>query len=138
MSAAGAAAAAAASAAAKQRADQEEEEMTPYSADDLAQNWQFKILRSAAGKFRDPVWLHAVLAEEGRAGWTLVEKFDDARLRLKRPASAKARDAALGFDPLRTWVGISPTRLTLLILAGVFAGVGLLAALMVTLALKFG
>ncbi len=61
MSAAGAAVAAAASAAAKQRADQEEEEMTPYSADDLAQNWQFKILRSAASKFRDPVWMHAVL-----------------------------------------------------------------------------
>jgi hypothetical protein len=134
MAAAGAAAAAAA--AAKQRADQEEEEMTPYGADDLAQDWQFKILRSVSGKFRDPVWMHAVLAEEGRAGWTLVEKFDDSRLRLKRPASAKAGDPALGFDPLRTWVGISPTRFTLLTLAGVFAGIGLLVALIVTLAIK--
>jgi hypothetical protein len=138
MSAAGAAAASAA-AAAKQRADQEEEEeMTPYSADDLAQDWEFKILRSASGKFRDPVWMHAVLSEEGRAGWKLVEKFDDSRLRLKRPARARAGDAALGFDPLRTWVGISPVKLSLLTLAGIFAGVGLLAALMVTLAIKFG
>jgi hypothetical protein len=31
------------------------------------------------------------LAEEAQAGWTLVEKFDNSRIRLKRPAAAPAR-----------------------------------------------
>ncbi len=129
--AAGGAAAAAAAAAAKETR-REDEEMTPYRRDDLAEGWEFKILRSVSGRFRDPVWLHAVLQEEGRAGWTLVEKFDDTRVRLKRPAGARAKDAGLGFDPYRTWVGISQTRYTILILLAVFgamAGVALAIAL---------
>ncbi len=66
------------------------------------------MLRSATAKFRDPVWLRTSLEEEARAGWTLVEKFDDARLRLKRPTSARAGDAALPFDARRTSVGPGP------------------------------
>jgi hypothetical protein len=117
----------AAAAAAKQIADQqEEEEMTPYSAGDLADAWEFKILRSISGGFRNPVWLHAVLQEEARAGWTLVEKFDDSRVRLKRPASARAGDAKLGFDPYRTWVGISQSRFVLLVVLAALVGTALL------------
>ncbi len=96
--------------------------MTPYTPKDLAENWEFKILRSASGGFRNPDWLRSVLEEEARAGWTLVEKFDDSRLRLKRPASARARDDALEFDARRTWVGIGPTKFTLLILLIALAG----------------
>jgi hypothetical protein len=118
-----------AAAAAKRLADQEEEEMTPYSPKDLADDWQFKILRSATGKFRNAVWMHAVLQEEARAGWTLVEKFDNARLRLKRPASARRGDGALDFDPLRTWVGIGQGRFVALILLATLVGSGLLVLL---------
>jgi hypothetical protein len=50
------------------------------SPKDLAEDWEFKILRSATNKFRDPVALHAFLQEEARAGWTLVEKFDNERV----------------------------------------------------------
>jgi hypothetical protein len=82
----GAAAAAAAAAAARRR--QEEEEMTRYSENDLSEGWEFKILRSNMNAFRKPENLKKYLEEEGRAGWVLVEKFDDNRLRLKRPASA--------------------------------------------------
>jgi hypothetical protein len=110
MAAGAASGAAAAAAAAAEAARQEEEEMTPYSSKDLAENWEFKILRSVTNKFRDPVSLHAVLQEEVRAGWSLVEKFDDTRVRLKRPAGARAKDAGVGFDPYRTWVGMSQTR----------------------------
>src|SRR5438105_736843 len=112
MAAGGAAAGAAAAAAAAklQEEHEEEEEMTPYSPKDLSDDWEFKILRSVNAKFRDPLWLHAVLQEEGRAGWVLLEKFDDSRIRLKRPRSATARDAALGFDPHRTWIGMSQGR----------------------------
>ena len=132
--AAGGGAAAAAAAAAVEIARQEEEEMTPYSPKELAEDWEFKILRSVTNKFRDPAWLHAALQEEARAGWTLVEKFDDTRVRLKRPASARARDASLGFDPYRTWVGMSQARFAVVILGIVFgslAVVGLIVALIV-------
>jgi hypothetical protein len=108
-------------AAAKQAKD-EEEQMTPYSSKDLAEGWEFKILRSATNRFRDPVWTQAVLEEEARAGWTLLEKFDNARLRLKRPARARAGDGALDFDPMRTWVGMGPGRLAILIVLASLAG----------------
>jgi hypothetical protein len=121
MSTAGAAAAGAWAAAQRK----EEEAMTPYTPQDLAENWEFKILRSATGAFRNPDRLRAVLEEEQRAGWTLVEKFDDSRVRLKRPARAQTGDAALDFDARRTWVGMNPTVLTLLIMLialGIAAG----------------
>lgn len=34
-----------------------------------------------------------------------MEKFDDSRLRLKRPASARELDGKLDIDPYRTHVG---------------------------------
>jgi hypothetical protein len=98
--------------------------MTPYTPQDLAENWEFKILRSATGAFRNPDRLRAVLAEEQRAGWTLVEKFDDSRLRLKRPARAQRDDGALDFDPRRTWVGMNPSVfMPLLVLVALAFGV---------------
>ncbi|HEY1545372.1 MAG TPA: hypothetical protein VGG01_23470 [Xanthobacteraceae bacterium] len=65
---------------------QEEELMTPYAPKDLAEGCEFKILRSATGGFRNPEWLRSVLEEEQRAGWTLLEKFDDTRGRATRPS----------------------------------------------------
>ncbi len=91
---------AAAAAAAKRR--QEEETMTPYGPDDLAGDWEFKIIRSAMGTFKKPERLREILEEEARAGWVLIEKFDDSRVRLKRPANAKDQDGGLDFDPYRT------------------------------------
>ena len=114
--------AAVAAAAAEQAKREEEQEMTPYTPQDAAEPWEFKILRSAAGQFRDPVWLRSILEEEARAGWTMIEKFDNGRVRLKRLARARATDATLGFDPYRTWVGISPTRLALTIVLAALGG----------------
>jgi hypothetical protein len=50
-----------------------------------------------------------VLDEEARGGWVLVEKFDDDRIRLKRPAGTKPieGDFVDGYDPYRTNVGMS-------------------------------
>ena len=112
---AGAAAGAAAAAAAAEILRREEEEMTPYSAKDLDEGWEFKILRSNFAAFRRPEKLQAVLEEEKRGGWTLVEKFDDQRIRLKRPAGAKfaQSDFADGYDPYRTTVGASQNALAL-------------------------
>ena len=99
--------------------------MTGYSDADLSEGWEFKILRSAMGRFGKPDHLRHALDEEARAGWTLVEKFDNQRLRFKRPASARAGDAALGFDPYRTTYGIGQHVLALTIMAAAFGFMGL-------------
>jgi hypothetical protein len=97
---------AAAAAAAKRRREEEEENMTAYTAQDLSEDWEFKILRSSTAAFRNSEKLRRVLEEEGRAGWILVEKFDNSRIRLKRPTKARAGDGTLPFDSYRTDVGL--------------------------------
>jgi hypothetical protein len=133
MSAGAAGAAAAAAAAAQARRERaEEEQMTDYKPEDLAAGWEFKILRSATSRFKDPDFLRQTLADEARAGWTMLEKFDNGRVRVKRPAADKSRDASLGFDPYRTWVGISDNQFALRIILtvfGVLALVGMIAFL---------
>jgi hypothetical protein len=110
--------AAAAAAAARIRAMQEEEErLTEYSADDLSHGWEFKIVRANTSAFRKPEVLRQVCEEEARSGWQLVEKFDDSRLRFKRPASARNTPSASGIDPYRTTYGMSAGKMVVLILA---------------------
>jgi hypothetical protein len=67
----------------------------------------------------------------------LVEKFDDMRVRFKRPASARSRDSLLppGVDPYRTRTGMSQEKLaitivlaTLIIIGAVIGAVLILAA----------
>ena len=135
MSAAASGAAAAAAAAERRRREaEEEEEMTPYTSEELAQGWEFKIVRSATGAFKDPAMLRKLLDEEARAGWTLVEKFDNARLRLKRPAAARERDAKLDFDPYRTWVGPLVNTVALAIVIGLVAAMLLFLIVVAVLA----
>jgi hypothetical protein len=128
---AGTAAAAAAAAAAAERLRQEEEEMTQYSAKDLEDGWEFKILRSNFNTFRKPEKLRAILEEEKRGGWILVEKFDDQRIRLKRPAGAKLAQAefADGYDPYRTTIGTSQVAVILVTLGVIALGLIFLAFL---------
>jgi len=127
-------AATAAAAAAAARMRKEEEEMTPYTKEQLTEGWEFKILRSTTNSFKDPEKMKTALNEEARAGWVLVEKFDEGRIRLKRPADAKESDANLDFDPYRTRVGISEARLGLMILLGILGTIGIV--LLVVLLLK--
>jgi hypothetical protein len=68
--------------------------------------YEFKIVRSLGGAFGKPDRLRAVLDEEARAGWELVEVFDAGRIRLKRPVECRKNDAACGIDPYRTRVGM--------------------------------
>jgi hypothetical protein len=114
--------AAAAAAAARKRREQEEEEMTPYKEQELSGDWEFKILRSMTGAFGKPDKLREILAEESRAGWILVEKFDNSRIRLKRRASDRSADDSLGFDAYRTYVGMSEGRFTLTLVALILGG----------------
>jgi hypothetical protein len=107
----------------------EEEDMTQYTQDDLKNDWEFKIVRSEAAAFRKPEVLSRLIEEEAQAGWVMLEKLDDSRVRFKRPRSARARDAYLpdGVDPYRTRYGAfsAPTA----------AAVGILIAGLAVLAL---
>lgn len=123
-------AAAGAAAAAKRRRDQQEEEdMTGYSTDDLS-GWEFKIVRSAFGAFRNPDKVRRLLEEESRAGWELLEKFDDQRIRLKRKVEKRKNDSTLGYDAYRTSYGAPEYTIAIIVLVAIAVGVlvALLAA----------
>jgi len=66
--------------------------------------------------------LSRLLEEEARAGWVMLEKFDDSRIRFKRSRSARARDGLLpdGVDPYRTRYGALASRQALI--AGIVLG----------------
>ena len=83
--------------------------MTRYNRSELEQDWEFKIVRSATGAFKKPEVLQTLIQEEAMSGWRMVEKFDDSRVRFKRPASAARDDISLpsGIDPYRTGYGMS-------------------------------
>jgi hypothetical protein len=100
-------AAAAAFAENERRRAEEEERLTRYSAEELADGWEFKILRGSAGTFRKPATFERACAEEAVNDWVLVEKFDDSRLRFKRPVSARCKPVLGDIDPYRTRFSIS-------------------------------
>jgi hypothetical protein len=128
-----------AAAAAKKRKQQRqfvEENMTQYTPEDLKGDWEFKIVCSESGAFRKPEILEQMVDEEAQAGWMMLEKFDNHRVRFKRPRSAHARDGFLpeGVDPYRTRYGAPSAQYAVLasVLIGLVAlGLGLFAYLMV-------
>ena len=121
--------AATAAAAAERRRRLEEETMTSYSQKELNEDWEFKILHTAKGAFKNPERLREVLDEESRAGWVLVEKFDNSRIRLKRSPDARRNDLHLGIDPWRSYVGQTSNqreaKIVLLIVGVLLAVVGI-------------
>jgi hypothetical protein len=125
---------AAAAEAARRRLLGEEEEMTNYSAQDLAGDWEFKIVRANTGVFRNPAELEKLVKEEALAGWILLEKFDNSRVRFKRSVSARSNDSRLpqGFDPYRTQYGMNPF-LFAMILTGVIVGASLVFTIFIIL-----
>lgn len=94
--------------------------MTNYTQDDLKNDWEFKIVRSDAAAFRKPEVLEKLVEEEAQAGWVMLEKLDDNRIRFKRPRTARAGDDFLpeGVDPYRTRHGVPSARYAVLVLIG--------------------
>jgi hypothetical protein len=107
---------AASAAAVRKQRQREEEEMTSYSPEDLNQ-YEFKIVRANWGVFKDPIKLDQLRQEEAGAGWELVEKFDNQRVRFKRPVSVRQSDNQLppGINPYRSHFGMSTLLYTLLL-----------------------
>ena len=115
----------AAAAARAARLREEEERLTTYNKDDLT-GWEFKIVRAYTGYFKKPDNLRRVCEEEAKAGWELVEKFDEYRVRFKRPVEKRRDDQFLqGIDPYRTQAGIAGGKLAVRIIAAVLVAVGL-------------
>jgi hypothetical protein len=109
----------------QKRIQEEEEQMTQYRPEDLSGEWEFKIVRSATSQFRKPEILQQLIAEEGLAGWEMLEKFGDDRVRFKRQVSARRKDSMLpaGVDAYRTQYGMSEGTL------GGWAALGIVAAM---------
>jgi hypothetical protein len=124
---------AAAAAAAKRRRQREEEEEATFMNTDPTGAFEYKILRSATSAFRNPAFFRAVMEEESRAGWELVEKLDNDRVRLRRLVSWREKDSGLTQDPYRIWVGMSQLSLALCIVFGILAGVALIMLLIANL-----
>jgi len=116
-----------AAAKAKKKREREEEKMAGYNPKDL-DGWEFKIVRSDMGKFKKYEYVQKVVAEEAKAGWEMVEKFDNNRIRFKRRTDRRSMDPHLEIDPYRTSVDAITggalagliVGLTLLIGAGIF------------------
>lgn len=102
-----------------------EEEMSNYHSDDLDQ-YEFKIVRASTRRFQRPEIFQRLLQEESQAGWELLEKLDDQRVRFKRSKDMRRKDATLppGIDPYRTQFGGDLERRALIV--GVGAAVALL------------
>jgi len=113
----------------RQICEEEEETLTPYESKDTVQStsaqkrtgsskppkdprlvgWEFKIVRSSRDLFRDPPVFRRVCEEESQAGWILLEKLDDRRIRFKRPIALREilNSEMLAIDPYRSHYGSS-------------------------------
>ena len=117
-----------AAAAAKKRMQEEEDRMTAYTREDL-EGWEFKIVRSAMGRFRNPETLRQLCLEEAEAGWEMLEKFDSYRVRFKRRTQQRAADGNRQRDPYRTQVGKPEAVVALIVILSIAAAIGLVILL---------
>lgn len=133
----------------EQQLAEEEESLTPYNSKDSAEKpdaqttdqvrsgfttkvrgWEFKIVRANRAIFHNPQVFQHLCDEEAQAGWVLVEKFDDQRVRFKRPIAFREmiQSESLPFDPYRTQYGPSGLLSSSLVTIIVFLVVTLLPA----------
>ena len=104
--------------------------MATYGTDDLQNDWEFKIVHGNQDAFRNHAVLTKLVDEEKQAGWVLLEKFDNSRIRFKRPISAREKDAQLPaeIDPYRTHYGMSTVLFVFLVIIITLVGAcGLIA-----------
>lgn len=114
--------------------DEEEEILTQYQAEENAHaeqqangtgnqpkdprlaGWEFKIVRAKRNLFRDQATLQRLCKEEAEAGWIMLEKLDDRRVRFKRPMALRdiVQPEFLAHDPYRCHYGSSWQPLTCL------------------------
>ncbi len=79
------------------------------SKDPRLMGWEFKIVRANRNLFGDPAVLQCLCKEEAEAGWIMLEKLDDRRVRFKRPIALREviKSEFLKYDPYRCHYGSS-------------------------------
>jgi hypothetical protein len=102
----------------QEQQEKEEESMATYDSKDL-NGWEFKIVRSALGRFSNYQAVQKVCREEAESGWELVEKFDSSRLRFKRRVERRSNDHLARLDPYRTSPGFSSAGTSAALIVGV-------------------
>lgn len=70
-------------------------------------NIEYKVIASNTPSFSTKEKMQKILDEEAQAGWRLVEKLDNFKIRVARDISARENDANTGIDPYRTEIGMS-------------------------------
>lgn len=105
-------------------------EVIHYSPEDLSDGWEFKVVRANPQAFRSHEAFDKVFDQERRAGWIMLEKLDEARVRFKRPVSQREHDILLGPDvePYRTEAAAPAVWWMLLLVIAVLGGVALILA----------
>ena len=68
---------------------------------------EYKVVQAQTPLFADPAKMHEVLDQEAKAGWRLLEKEDNYKIRLQRDISHRENDKNLDFDAYRSTVGVS-------------------------------
>ena len=84
-----------------------------------------------SGRFRKYEIVQALCTEESKAGWEMVEKFDNNRIRFKRRTENRTKDQYLDFDPYRTSMSTMSGQKVMLIIGLIvmLLGVGLFLAI---------
>jgi hypothetical protein len=96
------------------------------STDAQMVGWEFKVVRASRDLFRKPAIFQKLCQEEALAGWIMLEKLDDRRVRFKRLIALRDvfNASQLSYDPYRCYYGSS---FTLLRCLGAIAAVGAIA-----------
>ena len=68
---------------------------------------EYKVMQAQTPLFSDSKKMHEVLEQEAQAGWRLLEKEDNYKVRLQRDISHRENDENLEFDAYRSTVGVS-------------------------------
>lgn len=68
---------------------------------------EYKIMQAQTPLFADTAKMLELLDQEARAGWQLLEKEDNYRIKLQRNISHRENDKNLDFDAYRSTVGVS-------------------------------
>lgn len=68
---------------------------------------EYKIIQSQTPLFSNTAKMHEILDQEAKAGWRLLEKEDNYRIKLQRDISHRDNDKNLDFDAYRSTVGVS-------------------------------
>jgi hypothetical protein len=131
----------------------EEETLTPYESQETVLSagstksrrdrkdkdprlvgWEFKIVRANRDLFQDPAMMKKLCDEEAIAGWILLEKLDDHRIRFKRPIAMREviKAEMLSFDPYRTHYGPTGNGRSVLV------GIAAIMAILLPACLGFG